>query len=62
MVPREKAMECAMLLLAIGMVVSVASIEVTHPRLDELGMSITYEIGVALLSVHPRRSAREGTG
>ena len=39
-----------MILLTIGMVASVANIEVTHPRLDELGMSISYEIGVALLS------------
>ena len=39
-----------LILLTIGMVASVANIEVTHPRLDELGMSVTYEIGVALLS------------
>ena len=38
------------ILLTIGIVASVVNIEVTHPRLDELGLSISYEIGVALLS------------
>ena len=39
-----------MILLAIGIVTSVANIEITHPRLDELGMSTIYEIGVVFLS------------
>ena len=39
-----------MILLAIGIVTSVVNIEIIHPALDELGMTTTYEIGVALLS------------
>lgn len=39
-----------MILLAVGILASVVNIEITQPRLDELGVSFTYEIGVALLS------------